>query len=186
MPLVDLKPLAIPDVKLVRVKRHSDSRGYFAETWNRRDFAAAGIDVDFVQDNVSLSKSIGTVRGLHFQRSPRAQAKLVRVVRGAVLDVAVDLRSASPTYGKHVGMELTAESGEQLFIPVGFAHGYCTLEPDTELAYKASDFYARDLDAGILWSDPALGIDWPLGGHAPVLSDRDTRHPLLADTAPGF
>jgi dTDP-4-dehydrorhamnose 3,5-epimerase len=186
LPLVDLESLSIPDVKLVRVKRHSDSRGYFAETWNRRDFAAAGIDVEFVQDNASHSKGAGTIRGLHFQRPPHAQAKLVHVVRGAILDVAVDLRSASPTYGRHVAVELTAESGDQLFVPVGFAHGFCTLEADTEVAYKTSEFYAREHDAGILWSDPALGIDWPLGGRAPVLSERDTRHPLLADAAPGF
>ena len=183
---MQVEPLAIPDVKLIHSERHADSRGYFVETWNRKAFAAAGVNVDFVQDNTSFSTSAGTIRGLHFQRPPRAQAKLVRVLRGAVFDVAVDIRRASPTYGRHVAMKLTAENGDQLLIPAGFAHGFCTLEPDTELAYKVSDFYAREHDAGILWSDPTLGIDWPLGGRAPVLSERDMRHPLLADATPGF
>jgi len=183
---MEIEPLAIPDVKLVRPRRHADSRGYFVETWNRREFATAGIDVDFVQDNTSYSKSACTIRGLHYQRPPRAQAKLVRVLRGAVFDVAVDIRRASPTFGRHVATRLTAEGGEQLFVPAGFAHGFCALEPDTELAYKVSDFYAREQDAGILWNDPALGIDWPLGGRAPVLSERDLKHPLLADAAFGF
>lgn len=183
---MQVDPLAIPDVKLVRLDRHGDARGYLVETWNRQAFAAAGIDVDFVQDNESYSKSAGTIRGLHYQRPPRAQAKLIRVLRGAVFDVAVDIRRASPTFGRHVGAQLTAERGELLFVPVGFAHGFCTLEPDTELAYKVSDFYAREHDAGILWNDPGFGIDWPLNGRPPVLSERDMSHPLLADVPPVF
>jgi dTDP-4-dehydrorhamnose 3,5-epimerase len=183
---MDVKKLAIEAVKLLQPRRVADSRGYFAEIWNRQVFAAAGIDVDFVQDNQSFSKQRATVRGLHFQRPPRAQAKLIRVVRGSVFDVAVDLRCASPTFGQHTSAVLTAESGEQLFIPIGFAHGLCTLEPDTEVQYKVSDFYAREHDAGILWDDPDLGIAWPLGGAEPVLSDRDRQLPRFREIGPLF
>lgn len=181
-----VEPLAIDVVKLVRPERRSDPRGYFVETWNRKALADAGIDVNFVQDNSSYSKSAGTVRGLHYQRPPREQAKLVRVARGSAFDVAVDLRRSSPTFGRHVAALLTAEGGEQLFIPAGFAHGFCTLEPDTEVAYKVSDFYSREHDAGVLWNDPEIGIAWPLDGREPVLSERDRGHPRLADAAPGF
>jgi len=165
-------PLAIDAVKLVRPPRHADPRGYLVETWNRETFAAAGITVDFVQDNSTYSARAGTIRGIHYQRPPRAQAKLVRVVRGAIFDVALDLRRNSATYGRHVAVTLTAESGEQIFIPVGFAHGFCTLQPDTEIAYKLSDFHSPEHDAGILWNDPALGIEWPLET-APTLSAKD-------------
>jgi len=139
-----------------------------------------------VQDNASYSREAGTIRGLHYQRPPAAQAKLVRVVRGRVLDVAVDLRRGSPSYGRFVAVELTAEGGEQLFVPVGFAHGFCALEPDTEVAYKVSDFYAPQHEAGVIWNDPDIGIEWPLAGGEPVLSDKDTRLPRLAESGPPF
>jgi dTDP-4-dehydrorhamnose 3,5-epimerase len=183
---MEVEALALDGVKLVRTRRFGDQRGYFVETWNRRSFAANGLDADFVQDNVSLSRSVGTIRGLHYQREPFAQAKLIRVLRGAILDVAVDLRRASPTFGRHVSIVLSAEGGEQLFIPVGFAHGLCTLEPDTEVAYKVSDFYSPEHDAGIMWNDPDLAIDWRLGGRQPILSEKDAGLPRLASIEPPF
>lgn len=183
---MDIGSIAIEGVKLLRPRRIADQRGYFAETWNRQAFAAMGIDIDFVQDNQSFSRQRSTVRGLHFQRPPRAQAKLISVGRGSIFDVAVDLRRASPTFGRHTSAVLTSEAGEQLFIPAGFAHGFCTLEPDTEVQYKVSDFYSRELDAGILWNDPDLGIGWPLEGTEPVLSDRDRRLPRLSEIEPLF
>jgi dTDP-4-dehydrorhamnose 3,5-epimerase len=183
---LDVTALAIEAVKLIRPRRFSDARGHVVETWSRRAFAEAGIDIDFVQDNSTFSRFAGTVRGLHFQRPPAAQAKLVRAVRGRVLDVAVDLRGGSPTYGRFAAAELTAEGGEQLLAPVGFAHGFCTLEPDTLVAYKLSDFYAPEHDAGIIWNDPDVGIDWPLGGAQPTLSDKDAKLPRLAECEPPF
>ncbi len=173
-------------MRLVVPRRSSDPRGYFVETWSRKAFAEAGIDVDFVQDNSSFSTFAGTLRGLHFQRPPMAQAKLVRVLRGSVFDVAVDLRRGSPTFRKHVSAVLTADGGEQLFMPVGFAHGFCTLEPDTEIAYKVSSFYSREHDTGIFWNDPGLGIEWPLEGREPVLSEKDLRLPLLSEAESPF
>lgn len=173
--------LAIPEVKLVRPKKHGDARGFFSETFVRRDFIAAGIDVDFVQDNHSLSADVGTVRGLHFQTPPFAQAKLVRVTRGAVLDIAVDLRIGSPTFGKYVAVRLSALEWNQLFVPIGFAHGFATLEPDTEVVYKVSNYYAPQHDKGLLWNDPALGIDWGISAGAAVLSAKDKVQPTLAD-----
>jgi dTDP-4-dehydrorhamnose 3,5-epimerase len=178
--------LDIPDVKLVRSKRFADGRGYFVEIWNRRRFAEAGIDVDFVQDNASYSMAAGTVRGLHYQRPPAAQAKLVRVMRGAIFDVVVDLRSAAPSFGRHIAVTLDAGSGDALFVPAGFAHGLCTLEPSTEVAYKVSAFHSPAHDSGILWNDPALGIAWPLGGREPILSSRDMALPRLAEIASDF
>jgi dTDP-4-dehydrorhamnose 3,5-epimerase len=175
-----VESLGIEAVKLLRPRRHADPRGYLVETWNRKGFAEAGIADDFVQDNASYSKESFTVRGLHFQRPPAAQAKLVRAVRGAVFDVAVDLRRSSQSFGRSVAAVLTAEGGEQLYIPVGFAHGFCTLESDTEVAYKLSQFYAPEHDAGIAWDDPDIGIAWPLSGN-PVLSDKDRSLPRLAD-----
>ena len=179
-------PLAIAAVKLVTPKRFGDHRGYFAETWSRRAFAAAGLDVDFVQDNHSLSRDKGTIRGLHFQLPPRAQAKLVRVVAGAILDVAVDLRRSSPTFGKHVTATLSAEEGACLFLPAGFAHGFATLEPDTEVIYKVSDVYAPDLDRGLAFDDPDLAIEWPVGAEQAIVSDKDRRQPRLAQLGPVF
>jgi dTDP-4-dehydrorhamnose 3,5-epimerase len=181
---MDVVSLDIEAVKLVRPRRHADPRGYFVETWQRQRFAEIGIDLDFVQDNASFSRLPGTIRGLHFQRSPAAQAKLVRVVRGAVLDVAVDLRRGSPSFGRFVCATLTAEGGEQLFVPVGFAHGFCTLEPETEVAYKVSALYSPQDDGGIIWNDPDVGIDWPLEGREPVLSDKDARLPRLSEIGP--
>ncbi len=183
---MDVTNLTIEAVKLVRPRRRSDARGYFVETWNRRAFADAGIDIDFVQDNASFSRHTGTIRGLHFQRPPRAQAKLVGVLKGSVLDVAVDLRRGSATFRRHVSAVLSAEGGEQLFVPAGFAHGFCTLEPDTEVAYKVSDFYSPEHDTGILWNDPDLGIEWPLRGRDPVLSEKDRALPPLSRANPEF
>jgi dTDP-4-dehydrorhamnose 3,5-epimerase len=181
---MEVLSLEIEPVKLVRPRRFADPRGYFVETWRRDRFAENGIDIDFVQDNSSYSRSPGTIRGLHFQRAPKAQAKLVRVIRGAILDVAVDLRRGSPTFGRFVSATLTAEGGEQLYVPVGFAHGFCTTEPDTEVAYKVSDFYSPEHDTGLLWNDPAIAIDWPLGANPPVVSEKDARLPGLSDIEP--
>jgi len=179
--MLQVTPLDIPEVKLIVPKRFADARGFFCESYNAARFAAHGIDVAFVQDNHSLSRPTGTLRGLHFQVPPHAQAKLVRVLRGRIFDVAVDIRRGSPSFGRHVARELTAEGGEQLLVPVGFAHGFCTLEPDTEVLYKVSAHYAPEHDKGLLWNDPALGIDWPVDPDAAVLSDKDRRHPTLAE-----
>ena len=178
------QPLDIPDVLLLTPKKHGDERGFFSEVYNRRALAAAGVHADFVQDNHSFSPQRGTVRGLHFQAPPHAQHKLVRVVQGAVFDVAVDLRRGSPSYGRHVTTTLSAAAWNQLFVPAGFAHGLMTLEPDTEILYKVSAYYAPSHDHGILWNDPALGIDWPLAEGDAILSDKDRRHPLLGDFGP--
>jgi len=173
----------IPAVKLIIPRRFGDHRGFFSETYNKRILAEAGIALDFIQDNHSLSAQPGTLRGLHFQTPPAAQDKLVRVIKGAIWDVAVDLRSGSPTYGHWVGAELSAENWTQILIPVGFAHGFVTLLPDTEVEYKVTAFYAPDHDKGLAWDDPDLAIDWPLpaGVDRPILSDKDTRQPRLAD-----
>ena len=172
-------------VQLIHPRRYGDARGWFTETYNRDTFLALGIEVSFVQDNHSLSAPAFTLRGLHFQTLPRAQDKLVRCIKGRIFDVAVDIRKGSPTYGRWVGAELSAENGHQLFIPIGFAHGFVTLEPDCEVTYKCSDTYAPDCDGGIRWDDPALGmggIDWPMpAGTVPELSAKDQVQPLLAD-----
>jgi dTDP-4-dehydrorhamnose 3,5-epimerase len=146
----------------------------------------AGIDAAFVQDNFSLSRNVGTVRGLHFQTSPHAQAKLVRVSRGRILDVAVDLRRSSATYGKHVAVELSRENWTQIYIPTGFAHGFCTLEPDTEVIYKVTSPYAPQADAGILWSDPDIAIAWPVSPENVTVSEKDAQLPLFKDVAMKF
>lgn len=172
---------AIPDVKIIMPQTLSDSRGLFSEVYNRRDFEAAGLFLDFVQDNHSTSHYQKTIRGLHYQGPPVAQAKLVRTVRGRILDIAVDIRKSSPTFGHHVAVELSAENWRQLFIPVGFAHGFCTLEPNTEVVYKVTSYYSREHDRGILWRDPDLGIPWPLDGEEPRLSERDLTLPKLSD-----
>lgn len=179
--VLSVEPTAIPDVKIVTPKRFGDNRGFFSETYNRQRFTEAGIDMEFVQDNHSLSAVTGTVRGLHFQSEPFAQAKLIRVVRGRVLDVAVDLRRSSQTFGKHVAVELSADNGRQLFVPVGFAHGFCTLEPNTEIEYKVSAYYSAAHDHGLAWDDPALGIAWPVDRAKAILSDKDRRQPTLAE-----
>lgn len=169
-----------PPVQLIRPKRFSDSRGWFTEVYSAPAFAALGIDCAFVQDNHSLSATTFTLRGLHFQTPSRGQDKLVRCVRGRIYDVAVDVRRGSPTYGEWVGIELSAENGDQLFIPIGFAHGFMTLEADCEITYKCSDTYAPEHDGGIRWD--SVGIDWPIAaGAVPELSAKDMAQPALAD-----
>ncbi|WP_156963638.1 dTDP-4-dehydrorhamnose 3,5-epimerase [Muricoccus aerilatus] len=179
-------PLGIEGPLLLGLRRIGDLRGYFMETYSERDFRAVGVDARFVQDNQSLSARVGTLRGLHFQTPPHAQAKLVRVVRGAVLDVAVDIRRDSPGFGRHVACHLTADGAEQLYIPAGFAHGFVTLAPDTEVAYKVSDLYAPECDRGIAWDDPDLGLPWPELPGGPILSAKDRNHPRLRDLPPLF
>ena len=183
---MDVVALDIPDVKLLRPPRFRDARGFFSEIHNQQALTAAGISMDFVQDNCSLSHAAGTVRGLHFQFPPKAQAKLVMVLKGRVLDVAVDCRKGSPTYGRHVSAELDAEGWTQLFVPVGFAHGFCTLEPDTLVLYKVTALYAPQLDSGILWNDPDLGIAWPVTDETAVLSDKDRKLPRFRELADQF
>lgn len=178
--------LRIPDVIAFAPKRIGDARGFFSETFRQDAFAAAVDPPTFVQDNHSYSQVAGVIRGLHFQRPPRAQGKLVRVVRGAIFDVAVDIRHGSPTYGEHVGEMLSAENWLQLWIPPGFAHGYCVLEPDTEVVYKASDYYSPADEAGLAFDDPALAIAWPVRPEAARLSDKDRHYPKLAELTPCF
>ncbi|MEM6498837.1 MAG: dTDP-4-dehydrorhamnose 3,5-epimerase [Pseudomonadota bacterium] len=173
--------LEIPDVKVISPRIFRDDRGFFSETYNKFSLAEFGFEVDFVQDNHSLSRKVGVIRGLHFQIDPHPQGKLIRVTRGAVFDVAVDIRHGSPTYGKHVSRVLSAENWEQLWVPVGFAHGFCTIEPDTEVVYKVSGQYSSECDRGLLWNDPSLGIAWPVAPDAATLSDKDKLHPPLAE-----
>jgi dTDP-4-dehydrorhamnose 3,5-epimerase len=163
----------LPGVLILTPRRFADARGFFSESWNQRVMEEAGIEIAFVQDNHSLSRDVGTVRGLHFQSPPHAQAKLVRCGRGALYDVAVDVRRGSPSYGKWVGVELSADNGRQLLIPAGFLHGFVTREPDTEVIYKCSDFYAPECDGAVRFDDPDLGIDWGIEASAAVLSDKD-------------
>ena len=171
---------ALPDVIRILPSRFGDHRGFFSETYSQLAYANLGIEAVFVQDNHSLSAAVGTVRGLHFQVPPHAQAKLVRCGRGAIFDVAVDIRRGSPTYGRWAGFTLSAENGAQLYIPVGFAHGFATLEPDSEIIYKCSDYYAPETEGALRWDDSDIGIAWPLPA-APVLSEKDASAPLLAD-----
>ena len=159
---MQVEHLNIPDVRVLSPSKYGDRRGFFSETYNKKAFAALGIDIDFVQDNHSYSADKGTVRGLHFQTPPFAQDKLVRVERGSVFDIAVDLRQGSSSYGRHVSAVLSAQAWNQILVPIGFAHGFMTLEPDTEVIYKVSNYYAPDHDKGLLWNDPALGINWPI------------------------
>lgn len=168
-------------VKLIHTRRFGDDRGWFVETYHKARWIDQGVDCEFVQDNHSYSAPVGTIRGIHFQHAPHAQAKLVRCTRGRILDYAVDLRKGSPTYGEHVVAELTADNGDQLFVPVGFGHAFVTLEPDAEVMYKVSDFYAPECDGGIRWDCPTIGIDWPLPASGPVLSPKDELLPHLAD-----
>lgn len=174
-----IQKLAIADVLLIEPPRFEDERGAFAETWNRRAFERNGVAVDFVQDNWSLSRTKGTVRGLHFQTGDAAQAKLVRVLKGAIFDVALDIRKGSPTYGRHVGVVLDGRTASQLLVPIGFAHGFCTLEPDTEVMYKASNFYTPAAEGGVFWNDPALQIPWPIVDNV-ILAERDRQWPNLS------
>ena len=181
---MQIERTALPGVLLLTPRRHGDARGYFAETWSARAFAGAGIDLAFVQDNHSVSAAAGTLRGLHFQRPPRAQDKLVRCGRGALLDVAVDARAGSPSYGAWIAEELSEENGRQLLVPKGFLHGFVTLRPDTEIVYKCSDFYAPEADGAVRWDDPGIGVGW--GVTEPVISARDAAAPLLSEIDPPF
>ena len=180
MPGLTIEPLSIADVLLVRPHFFHDSRGRFAETYRRDAFAVAGIAANFVQENQSFSTRQGTIRGLHFQRPPAVQAKLVRVLRGSIFDVAVDLRAGSATFGKWVGATLTASGGEQLFIPQGFAHGFCTLEADVEVGYKCDAYYAPAAEGGLHYADPSLAIAWPAAAGSMIASDRDRALPYFA------
>jgi dTDP-4-dehydrorhamnose 3,5-epimerase len=167
---------------LIKTRRHRDDRGWFSEVYSRDHFETVGLTFDYVQDNHSMSLLPGTVRGLHFQSPPFAQAKLVRCISGSIFDVAVDIRKASPTYGRWIGVKLTAENGHQLSIPIGFAHGFLTLEPNSEVSYKISHKYSPEHDGGIRWDDPGIGIDWSVGpALAPLLSNKDKAQPLLCE-----
>ncbi|ARO14469.1 dTDP-4-dehydrorhamnose 3,5-epimerase [Ketogulonicigenium robustum] len=178
---MQIEKTALAGVVLIVPPKFGDARGWFSETWNAAKMAESGIEIDFVQDNHSFSAQIGTLRGLHYQRPPHAQDKLVRCTRGVIFDVAVDIRKGSPTYGQWVGADLSAANGHQLLIPKGFLHGFVTRTPDCEVQYKCSDFYAPDCDGGIRWDDPTIGIDWGLGDLQPTLSAKDTVAPMLAD-----
>ena len=173
-------PTALPGVVVITPARFGDHRGFFSESYSARALAEHGITTEFVQDNHSLSMTRGTIRGLHFQAPPHAQDKLVRCGRGALFDVAVDIRRGSPTYGQWFGVELSFENGKQLLVPAGFAHGFVTRGPETEIIYKCSDYYARETEGAIAWDDPDIGIDWGLGDTAPVLSDKDAQAGSLA------
>jgi dTDP-4-dehydrorhamnose 3,5-epimerase len=183
---MQIVPTEIPDVKILIPKKFGDHRGFFSETFNRKFLGDAGIAADFVQDNHSLSVPKGVVRGLHYQIPPMAQDKLVRVVHGAILDVAVDIRRSSPTFGRHVAAVISAENWRQIFVPIGFAHGFATLEPNTEVVYKVSNYYSPQHERGIQWNDPELDIDWGIDATAAILSDRDKAHPRLKDVSDAF
>jgi dTDP-4-dehydrorhamnose 3,5-epimerase len=181
-----MREFQIPDVRLIPPKRFTDARGLFSETWSDRLFRSEIANVTFVQDNQSVTSKKGTVRGLHFQKPPFAQGKLVRVVRGSILDIAVDIRKGSPTYGQHVATKLDAAEGMQLWVPTGFLHGFCTLEDETEVFYKVTSYYSSSHDAGVLWNDQDLGIQWPVDAGSAVLSDKDRNHPRLCDLGDFF
>jgi dTDP-4-dehydrorhamnose 3,5-epimerase len=183
---LDVQSLEIPDVRLIRTRRFSDARGYFCDTFRRADFAAHGLVNDFIQDNQSSSTHRGTVRGLHFQRPPFAQTKLVRLICGRAVDVAVDLRRSSRTFGRHVGVQLSSDDNAQLLIPRGFAHGFCTLESDTVVFYKVDQVYSAAADGGIYWADDRLAIEWPVGSDDAILSEKDRGLSMLADLGSVF
>jgi dTDP-4-dehydrorhamnose 3,5-epimerase len=174
-----ITPTTIPSVKIIEPKAFSDARGVFWETYQKDRFFENGITLDFVQDNQSSSISAGTIRGLHFQSHPAAQAKLVRVLHGSIRDVAVDLRRSSPTYGKWVAETLSADNGKQMLVPIGFAHGFCTLEPNTLVLYKVTSYYSPANDCGVAWNDPTLAIDWPVSPSDAILSDKDAQMPAF-------
>lgn len=184
--MLEVRCLAIPDVKLIRTNRVADARGYFCETFRRSAFADKGILHDFIQDNQSSSDRAGTVRGLHFQRPPFAQAKLIRVLRGSIFDVVVDLRRSSPSFGKHVAVRLSSESDEQLFVPKGFAHGFCTLQPRSVVFYKVDQVYAPSHDGGLYWADPALALEWPVIASEALVSPKDQTLPTFGQLASVF
>jgi dTDP-4-dehydrorhamnose 3,5-epimerase len=180
------RKLGLGDVMELRPTRHGDHRGFFSEVWSAAALADVGIAANFVQDNHSFSVEAGVLRGLHYQEPPAAQAKLVRVVRGAIFDVAVDIRVGAPTYGGWVGLVVSEAEWNQIYVPEGFAHGFVTLQPNTEVLYKVSAPYAPQLDRAIRFDDPAIGIDWPVSGARPILSEKDSKAPLLADAGPAF
>ena len=182
--MLEVRPTSLPEILILATRWHEDERGSFSEVYQQPRFNEAGIRVAFMQDNHAVSKKRGTVRGLHFQRAPAAQSKLVRVVRGAVFDVAVDIRPDSPHFGRWAGLELSAENRLQLFVPAGFAHGYLTLTDDSEVLYKVDEPYAPQHEGGILWNDPALGIAWPDLQGDPLIAPRDAALPKLAELAP--
>ena len=183
---MEILETAIPDVKVLIPRKFGDHRGFFSETYNHKQALEAGIDLDFIQDNHSLSVETGVLRGLHFQTPPYAQDKLVRVIRGRILDVAVDIRKSSPTYGQHVKVELSADNWKQILVPKGFAHGFVTLEPNTEVIYKVTNYYAPAHDKGVIWNDPDLGIDWSISADEVVLSDKDKKQPRFAELEAWF
>ena len=178
---MQIDPTPLAGALVLTPRRFGDARGFFSESWNKRALAEHGLHYDFVQDNHSLSAQVGTVRGLHFQAPPHAQDKLVRCGRGCLFDVAVDIRKGSPTYGKWFGIELSFENGKQLLVPAGFLHGFVTREPDTEIIYKCTDYYAPEADGAVRFDDPDIGIDWEMDGVSPVLSDKDAAAPFLRD-----
>ena len=178
---MQLDELSLPGAYILTPKRFGDERGFFSETYNRTAFDEIAPGIEFVQDNHSLSRQAGVLRGLHFQLPPHAQGKLVRVPRGRVLDVIVDLRVGSPTYGSHESVELSADNWQQLWVPAGFAHAFCTLEPDTEFCYKVTELYAPASDSGIAFDDPDLGIEWPFNDDTLILSDKDRKLQAFKD-----
>lgn len=184
--LMQFETTAIAGVCIIRPKRHQDARGFFSEVAREDLFAANGITERFVQENVSRSTSAGTLRGLHFQLPPKAQAKLLRVTHGAILDVAVDIRKSSPTFGKHVAIELSADNGTLLYVPAGCAHGFCTLVPNTEVTYKVTDYWSAEHERGLLWCDPAIGIVWPFDKNQVTITPRDASYPGLAELTDQF
>lgn len=183
---MDIIETAIKDVFIIQPKRHGDARGFFSETFKQEALVDAGIDLTWIQDNHSFSSQRGVVRGLHFQAEPFGQAKLLRVTRGSILDVAVDIRVGSPTYGQNVAVELSADNWRQLLIPIGFAHGFCTLSEETEVIYKVTAGYAPQAEGGLMWDDVDLGIDWPIKETEALLSERDKLWPAFADFSSPF
>ncbi|MEP1765801.1 MAG: dTDP-4-dehydrorhamnose 3,5-epimerase [Sulfitobacter sp.] len=181
---MQIEKTKLEGVLILTPQRHGDARGFFSESWNKARMEAAGLDFNFVQDNHSVSAQIGTLRGLHYQSPPHAQAKLVRCGRGALWDVAVDFRAGSPTFGQWIGVDLTPDNGRQLLIPAGFLHGFVTRQPDTEIIYKCTDYYTPECDGAVAWNDPDIGIDWDVD--TPVLSDKDAAAPKLADVSSPF
>ncbi|QOT09878.1 dTDP-4-dehydrorhamnose 3,5-epimerase [Paenibacillus sp. JNUCC32] len=181
---MNITPLSLNDAMVIEPVVHGDHRGFFMESYNDSLFKQHGIAYNFIQDNQSLSVEAGVLRGLHYQLNPKAQTKLIRVLTGAIYDVIVDIRKSSPTFGQWVGVILSEHNHRQLLVPKGFAHGFCTLVPNTQVLYKVDEYYSPENDRGILWNDPALGIDWPTSN--PTLSDKDQRHPLLKDAEMNF
>lgn len=177
----------IDAIKLITPQKYGDDRGFFMETFRQQSFnEALDQEVIFVQDNHSLSIPAGTIRGLHFQAPPHAQGKLVRCIRGSIIDVAVDVRQKSPSYGQHIRVKLSAENAQQLWVPEGFLHGFATLEPNTEVAYKVTDYYSTECDGNVLWNDPDIGIDWGIDRNEAILSDKDMKAPFFKDFVSPF